>query len=689
MTDEDGGSLAVVKAVGGSALWAAGAAGSYVGGAISSYVAGSSSEVKPREGAEPVCLRPLGGGEILRIANTLNGIFATSAGALKPPEVPRLVVVGTQSSGKSSLLNGIMAADILPLGEQMVTRAPLSLQLFHAPDPAVMRAEFGDFSNGAWRLSVGIPLQCPEPTAAQLEHIRRTIEEQTEARAGSQKGVSHEPIFMRIYSPYVPNLSLVDLPGLTMTALTDKGQPHDIKAQIRGMISTFIEQERTIILLVCPARADLEADPAVELVKEVDPTGKRTVGVLTKVDLMNAGTDVANYLTNAVPADLQLALGYFAIRNRAPAEAKQGGLTVRDGFDAEQAYFRSHPSYGGAPAAVRERLGVPQLSAFLSRVLLLQVKRHMPALIAEVSSLAAAAEQKMLAMGSAVPQDEGSRSALLQTLLASFCKEFVGGLVEKRADVKTGRRIKDAFGVLQASLREVRPFEGSDFEDAYLLEAVRDCEGNHLSFPIPPIELLEHMLQHPEKRPIHKLLAPCLACLQQVHEELRVLCSKQLQHPSIARFPQLQAAIRDVMGSLLQEQQAVAQQKLEELVCMEEAYISTDDPAFLAELQGVMKKLASRLDVGLLRSILSSYHATVQRAISNGAPKAIMCFLVRGTQASVSASLFERIARQPPANVLDEPPEVDAQRRAELECVTQLRAAKRALETLTAAPGLG
>jgi len=131
MTDEDGGSLAVVKAVGGSALWAAGAAGSYVGGAISSYVAGSSSEVKPREGAEPVCLRPLGGGEILRIANTLNGIFATSAGALKPPEVPRLVVVGTQSSGKSSLLNGIMAADILPLGEQMVTRAPLSLQLFH------------------------------------------------------------------------------------------------------------------------------------------------------------------------------------------------------------------------------------------------------------------------------------------------------------------------------------------------------------------------------------------------------------------------------------------------------------------------------------------------------------------------------------------------------------------------------
>ena len=49
----------------------------------------------------------------------------------------------------------------------------------------------------------------------------------------------------------------------------------------------------------------------------------------------------------------------------------------------------------------------------------------------------------------------------------------MGGLVEKRADVKTGRRIKDAFGALQAALREVRPFEGDDFEDSYLLEAVR------------------------------------------------------------------------------------------------------------------------------------------------------------------------------------------------------------------------
>jgi len=271
--------------------------------------------------------------QVLRVANTLSGIFNTvtlnsggnSAPRLREPELPRLVVVGTQSSGKSSLLNGFLAADILPLGEQMVTRAPLNLQLVHTPEPANMRAEFGEFASGAWVPTTSIPLAFPDPTPAQLTRIRECIEAQTEARAGSRKAVSSTPIFLRYFSPNVPNLSLVDLPGLTMTALTDHGQPKDIKQQIRQMVSAYIAPERTIILMVCAARPDLEADPALELVKEYDPTGARTVGVLTKVDLMNQGTDVSQYLTGAVPSDLRLALGYFAIRNRSPAESKGPG----------------------------------------------------------------------------------------------------------------------------------------------------------------------------------------------------------------------------------------------------------------------------------------------------------------------------------------------------------------------------
>mmetsp|Transcript_17834 Transcript_17834/g.40976 ORF Transcript_17834/g.40976 Transcript_17834/m.40976 type:complete len:649 (-) Transcript_17834:603-2549(-) len=632
-------------------------------------------------------LRGLGNSEMLRIANTLDGIFAGAhlsgeAGQLKQPEVPRLVVVGTQSSGKSSLLNGIIGADILPLGEQMVTRAPLSLQLLHHPDPAGMRAEFGRYADGGWMREACVALTCPDPTAGQLAQIRTCIDEATEARAGKQKGVSADPIFLRIFSPHVPNLSLVDLPGMTMTALTDQGQPRDIKQQIRKMIGSYIQQERTIILMVCPARADLEADPAIELVKEYDPKGVRTIGVLTKIDLMNAGTDVGKCLTNSLPADLQLSLGYFAVRNRSPAESGRGGLSVRDGFAAEEAYFKQHPTYGAANNPYQDHLGVPKLTKFLSRVLLDRLRQHMPAILSEVRQLYQATEASLNAMGPAVPTDELARSSMVQGLLTTFCRCFVGALVEKRADLKTGRHIKDAFHALNQGVKAVQPFDNTSFSDEYILEGVRDCEGYKLAFPIPPIELVEHMLRHPEHRPIRQLLPPCVVCLSSVHDEIRNMTRVLLQQQPMCRFPKLSARIREEVEALLLRAQTMCQAKLEELIDMEENYIMTDDPAFLTEMAGVVKKLVNRLDAPLIRSILVSYFSTVQRSLNNSAPKAIMLYMVKGIHDSIYQTLFEKINLQPSEHLLDEPPEMDAKRRADMELLAKLRSARRALETM-------
>eukprot|EP00967_Tisochrysis_lutea_P023600 scaffold27105_cov32-Tisochrysis_lutea.AAC.3 len=99
-------------------------------------------------------------------------------------------------------------------------------------------------------------------------------------------------------------------------------------------------------------------------------------------------------------------------------------------------------------------------------------------------------------------------------------------------------------GVLpQTQLTEVAPFTTDKFPDAYLIEAAKDCEGNHLSFPIPPIELLEHMLQHPDHRPIRQLLEPSLVCLAAVHDELLALTNQLLHTPALGRFPALQARL--------------------------------------------------------------------------------------------------------------------------------------------------
>lgn len=108
----------------------------------------------------------------------------------------------------------------------------------------------------------------------------------------------------------VLNLTLIDLPGMTKVPVGD--QPADIENQIRDMLLTYITKESCLILAVTAANADLATSDALKLAKEVDPAGLRTIGVVTKLDLMDEGTDARDVLENRL---LPLRRGLFIIRN--------------------------------------------------------------------------------------------------------------------------------------------------------------------------------------------------------------------------------------------------------------------------------------------------------------------------------------------------------------------------------------
>ena len=103
------------------------------------------------------------------------------------------------------------------------------------------------------------------------------------------QGISKKPISLKVYSPHVLNLTLVDLPGLTKVPIGD--QPSDIEDQVREMILDYIRPSNTIILAVTPANQDLANSDALKLARHVDKEGDRTIGVITKLDLMDPGTD--------------------------------------------------------------------------------------------------------------------------------------------------------------------------------------------------------------------------------------------------------------------------------------------------------------------------------------------------------------------------------------------------------------
>ena len=117
--------------------------------------------------------------------------------------------------------------------------------------------------------------------------MRQEIEDETDRMTGSNKGISAIPINLTVYSPNVLNLTLVDLPGMTRVPVGD--QPKDIEQQIRDMLYQFITRDSCLILAVSPANSDLANSDAMKIAKEVDPEGLRTIGVITKLDLMDQG----------------------------------------------------------------------------------------------------------------------------------------------------------------------------------------------------------------------------------------------------------------------------------------------------------------------------------------------------------------------------------------------------------------
>lgn len=105
--------------------------------------------------------------------------------------------------------------------------------------------------------------------------------------AGFNKGICPEPINLKIYSTTVVNLTLIDLPGITKVPVGD--QPEDIESQIHHLVLKYICNPNSIILAVVTANTDMATSESLKLSKDVDQDGRRTLAVVTKLDLMDAG----------------------------------------------------------------------------------------------------------------------------------------------------------------------------------------------------------------------------------------------------------------------------------------------------------------------------------------------------------------------------------------------------------------
>ncbi|TAQ84880.1 hypothetical protein B7494_g6794 [Chlorociboria aeruginascens] len=263
--------------------------------------------------------------------------------------LPSIVVIGSQSSGKSSVLEAIVGHEFLPKGSNMVTRRPIELTLVNTPDA---QAEYGEFP----ALGLG--------KLTDFSHIQRTLTELNLAVPDSEC-VSDDPIQLTISSPYVPDLSLIDLPGYIQVAGND--QPAELKQKITDLCDKYI-QPPNVILAISAADVDLANSTALRASRRVDPRGERTIGVVTKMDLVDPIRGSAILNDRKYP----LRLGYVGVVSRVPSQStslfKKGSGNISSAISKnENAFFSAHPIEFGPEAGLN--VGTTTLRKKLMQVL--------------------------------------------------------------------------------------------------------------------------------------------------------------------------------------------------------------------------------------------------------------------------------------------------------------------------------
>ncbi|PHH53082.1 Protein msp1, mitochondrial [Ceratocystis fimbriata CBS 114723] len=266
--------------------------------------------------------------KMIEIRNILKNVGQSSTLTL-----PSIVVIGSQSSGKSSVLEALVGHEFLPKGANMVTRRPIELTLVNTPDS---HEEYGEFPELGLR------------KVTDFTSIQRTLTELNMAVPESEC-VSDDPILLSIYSPNVPDLSLIDLPGYIQVA--SRNQPLELKQKISELCDKYI-QRPNVILAISAADVDLANSAALRASRRVDPRGERTIGVVTKMDLVDAARG-ASILTDT---QYPLRLGYVGVVSKAPTSV---GLFVRGSSNLmsaitknENNFFNSHPTEFGGESGI-------------------------------------------------------------------------------------------------------------------------------------------------------------------------------------------------------------------------------------------------------------------------------------------------------------------------------------------------
>ncbi|KAG1736817.1 P-loop containing nucleoside triphosphate hydrolase protein [Suillus lakei] len=492
------------------------------------------------------------GSEIVSVINKLQDVFSAVGSSAAQIDLPQICVLGSQSSGKSSVLENIVGRDFLPRGTGIVTRRPLVLQLINRPATApqangTTNAQLNGSDKQANESEWGEFLHLPGEKFYDFNKIRAEIVRDTEAKTGRNAGISPQPINLRIFSPNVLTLTLVDLPGLTKVPVGD--QPKDIEKQIKDMLVKYISRPACIVLAVTAANTDLANSDGLKLAREVDPEGTRTIGVLTKVDLMDQGTDVVDILAGRV---IPLRLGYVPVVNRGQRDIDTS-KTISAALEGERSFFELHPSYKGKA----QYCGTPFLARKLNMILMQHIRATLPDIKARISQQLQKYTAELATLGGPLVIDGNTNDLSLNELSG-------------------GARISFVFHELfNNGVKSIDPFD--QVKDGDIRTILYNSSGQ-----TPSLFVGTQAFEIIVKQQIKRLEEPSVKCCQLVYDELIRILGQLLQKiQAFRRFPALRERFNSVVINFFKTAMNPTTKLVTDMVSMQACYVNTTHPDFL------------------------------------------------------------------------------------------------------------
>ncbi|KAJ0968139.1 hypothetical protein J5N97_025056 [Dioscorea zingiberensis] len=570
--------------------------------------------------------------------------------------LPSVAVVGGQSSGKSSVLESVVGRDFLPRGSGIVTRRPLVLQL-HKTEAG--QPEYSEF------------LHLPRRKFTDFALVRKEIQDDTDRLTGKSKQISPVPIHLSIYSPNVVNLTLIDLPGLTKVAV--EGQPESIVQDIENMVRSYVEKPNCIILAISPANQDIATSDAIKLAREVDPSGERTFGVLTKLDLMDKGTNALDVLEGRA---YRLQHPWVGIVNRSQQDINKN-VDMIVARRKEQEYFANSPDY----SHLSNKMGSEYLAKLLSKHLEAVIRARIPSITSLINKSIDELESEMDHLGRPIAVDAGAQLYTILELCRAFERVFREHLDGGRPG---GDRIYGVFdNQLPTALKKL-PF------DRYLsLQNVRKVVSEADGYQ-PHLIAPEQGYRRLIEGALGYFKGPAEASVDAVHFVLKELVRKSIgETQELKRFPTFQAELAAASYKALEGFRDDSRKTALRLVDMESSYLTVD---FFRKLPQEVEKGANPAAPNADRyaethfrrigSNVSSYIGMVSDTLRNTIPKTVVHCQVREAKRSLLNHFYTQVGRKESkqlAQLLDEDPALMERRQ---QCAKRLELYKSARDEI-------